>query len=81
MNDVNASEKKEVRFGNTEKVAELLCTTKQGVYNLISRGLIPHYKTGIKNSRVLFDLDEVENMIRSGRVEAFALGKKDVNNG
>ena len=67
---INSSEQKKPRFGNTEKVAELFCTSKQGIYNMIARGEIPFYKVGTNNHRLLFDLDEIEEIIRAGRIEA-----------
>ena len=75
---IKDSEPKKVRFGNAKTVAEMLDCSVQAIYNRVARGEIPHFKTGSNNSRLLFDLNEIETMIRSGRIEAFAV--KEIKN-
>lgn len=52
------------KFVNAEEAAKI-CKYKKGyIYELVFRNAIPHIKRG---KRVLFDVDELENWIRSDR--------------
>jgi excisionase family DNA binding protein len=57
----------EKKFLNVDEAAAILCTTKPYLYKLIHERKIGAYKPF--GGRLLFDADEIEQLIRRGRVQ------------
>ena len=54
------------RFLTVDETAELLNFSKQYIYQLLHKRLLPHYK--LNRGKVLFDADEIEAVVRRGKV-------------
>jgi excisionase family DNA binding protein len=54
------------RFLTVDETAKLLGFSKSYLYQLLHKRLLPHYK--LNRGKVLFDADEIEAVVRRGKV-------------